>query len=50
MVSLSHEPSFLPGFDPDIGSEVHSKMFKATMMITKRDRTLSEEPTERTTD
>ena len=39
MVSLSREPSFLPSFDPDSGSEVHSKMLKATMMIARLDHT-----------
>jgi hypothetical protein len=38
MVSLSLETSFLSGFDPDSGSEVHSKRLKATMM-TRRNRT-----------
>ena len=42
MVSLSHDPSILAGFDPDSGSEVHSKMLKATMvkmkMMTRRRR------------
>ena len=39
MVSLSREPPFLPSFDPDSGSEVYSKILKATMMITRRDHT-----------
>jgi hypothetical protein len=38
MVSLSLETSFLSSFGPDSGSEVRSKMLKATM-TTRRNRT-----------
>jgi hypothetical protein len=51
MVSPSYDPAFLPGFDPDSGSEVPSKMRKATMMMmmmmmmtTRRHRTCLNQP------
>ena len=51
MVSLCYVPSYLPGFDPDSGSEVHSKMLKATMMMTRRHRmSLNKQQKEQQTD
>lgn len=44
MVSLSDDPSLLQGFDPDSGSEVHSRMLKATEMMTRRHRTCLNKP------